>query len=174
MALPPPCSSHFPSPNETVCGDDGVLFCQSFHDVIPRIYLGFSCLSAFCCLWVFATYFLYPRLGGYSSKVFIYRSGVRTATAECCCPSCVSLHTPPPPLDPPPLPLLPSSSPSSSSFSSFSLTQYGVSGDSSVQLGRHSGDTEHNYELYGKWLYTSSFTYTAGLIGSGTDGQLEP
>ena len=48
-------------------------FCSSFHDTIPAIYLGISLLSAFCCVWVFATYFLFPRLSGYSSKVFLYR-----------------------------------------------------------------------------------------------------
>lgn len=71
MKHQPNCSSGF---NENVsCGSDGVVFCQSFHDHIPSVYLSFSCLSAFCCLWVFATYYLFPRLSGYSSKVFIYR-----------------------------------------------------------------------------------------------------
>ena len=48
-------------------------FCTDFSGTIPYVFLGISCLSAVCCLCVFATYRLFPRLGGYSSKVFIYR-----------------------------------------------------------------------------------------------------
>ena len=55
--------------------DQCVQFCNRFPEYIPNIYLGVSCLSAFCCMWVFVTYFALPRLrqSGYSSKVFLYR-----------------------------------------------------------------------------------------------------
>ena len=50
-------------------------FCDKFEEILPLIYLYFSCLSAVCCLGVFATYLLLPRLrqSGYSSKVFLHR-----------------------------------------------------------------------------------------------------
>lgn len=50
-------------------------FCGSFRDALPAIYGAFSCLSLLCCLGVFITYFVFPRLqqSGYSSKVFLYR-----------------------------------------------------------------------------------------------------
>lgn len=50
-------------------------FCVSFSDALPAIYGAFSCLSLLCCLGVFITYFIFPRLrqSGYSSKVFIRR-----------------------------------------------------------------------------------------------------
>lgn len=50
-------------------------FCTDF-SAIPNVFLGISCLSAVCCLIVFATYHLFPRLGGYSSKIFIYRTSI--------------------------------------------------------------------------------------------------
>ena len=51
-------------------------FCSGFPQLVPTIFLAFSCLSAFCCIWVFVTYLIFPRLSGYSSKVFLYRSGL--------------------------------------------------------------------------------------------------
>lgn len=50
-------------------------FCSDF-SIVQRLYLAFSVLSALSCLLVFLTYILLPRLrhGGYSSRVFIYRS----------------------------------------------------------------------------------------------------
>lgn len=51
-------------------------FCGSFRDALPSIYGAFSCLSLLCCLGVFLTYYIFPRLrqSGYSSKVFLRRS----------------------------------------------------------------------------------------------------
>ena len=50
-------------------------FCRSFRDALPHIYGAFSCLSLLCCLGVFMTYYIFPRLqqSGYSSKVFLRR-----------------------------------------------------------------------------------------------------
>lgn len=50
-------------------------FCEDFPSKIPYVYLGFSVLSAVCCILVFLTYFCMPRLrqSGYSSKVFLNR-----------------------------------------------------------------------------------------------------
>ena len=63
-------------------GTDRRLFCGDFKDV-QYVYLSFSVLSALSCLLVFLTYGLLPRLrhGGYSSRVFIYRSG--TSASPC-------------------------------------------------------------------------------------------
>ena len=63
-------------------GTGGPLFCGNFKDV-QYVYLSFSVLSALSCLLVFLTYGLLPRLrhGGYSSRVFIYRSG--TSASPC-------------------------------------------------------------------------------------------
>lgn len=65
------CINRIESTNETQCAQ----FCETFPRVLPATYVGISCLSALCCLGVFATYFSFPRLrqSGYSSKVFLYR-----------------------------------------------------------------------------------------------------
>lgn len=59
------------------CSAECSPFCSKFASTLPKVFLGFSCLSAFCCIWVFVTYFIFPRLSGYSSKVFLFRSGNR-------------------------------------------------------------------------------------------------
>ena len=53
-------------------------FCRSFRDVLPHIYGTVSCLSLLCCLGVFMTYYIFPRLqqSGYSSKVFLRRYSI--------------------------------------------------------------------------------------------------
>ena len=50
-------------------------FCRSFPHALPHIYGAFSCLSLLCCLGVFITYYIFPRMqqSGYSSRVFLYR-----------------------------------------------------------------------------------------------------
>ena len=56
-------------------------FCSGFPQTLPSVFLAFSCLSAFSCVWVFVTYLVFPRLSGYSSKVFLYRSGLTVRLA---------------------------------------------------------------------------------------------
>lgn len=48
-------------------------FCSDFDQIVPVVYFAFSLLSAVSCLWVVATYKLFPRLSGYSSRVFLIR-----------------------------------------------------------------------------------------------------
>lgn len=50
-------------------------FCRLFPRALPHIYGAFSCLSLLCCLGVFITYYIFPRMqqSGYSSRVFLYR-----------------------------------------------------------------------------------------------------
>ena len=59
-------------------------FCSGFPRLVPTIFLAFSCFSAFCCVWVFVTYLIFPRLSGYSSKVFLYRSGLTVRLKYVC------------------------------------------------------------------------------------------
>ena len=50
-----------------------VTFCDAFPRVLPYVYLILSLVSASCCAVVFLTYFSFPRLKGFSSKIFLYR-----------------------------------------------------------------------------------------------------
>ena len=50
-------------------------FCDCFREYVPHVYSSVSAVSALCCLGVFLTYTIFPRLrrSGYSSKIFLYR-----------------------------------------------------------------------------------------------------
>ena len=50
-------------------------FCGCFREYLPHVYASVSAISALCCLGVFLTYVIFPRLrrAGYSSKIFLYR-----------------------------------------------------------------------------------------------------
>lgn len=48
------------------------LFCKEFK-IVSWIYFSISLLSLTCCVIVFVTYWLFPRLKGYSSNIFLIR-----------------------------------------------------------------------------------------------------
>lgn len=59
------------TPSNCSDGDEG-LFCRDFSH-LPTVYFACSCLSALCCFIVFLTFYMFPRLSGYSSNVFLFR-----------------------------------------------------------------------------------------------------